>query len=489
MLKILFFFLWGLNPWFCCTRTISPLDYGLLEAKTDIDRYYVLKKTHKVAVEKGCGVSYKGIKQIDIEIPDNGTSIPLSYSTDFAGAKIIVRNKTKKMTLFVLRRELKEINLTKEQLSSGDFRNSPELRSGRKLVVVEDQERWVQKRAGYNNGATRKDILLLKRGRALNSVISPYEDEVSNPKFYWCNATNWQTVVKNLVFERSSDSEVITFLLSVSNLDDVYLKNIKIFTPENNELYADVALKFENCTNVVLEDVEINGTYSQVNKYGYGIGMNNVWNSSFIRLKGNGKWGIFGNNNMNTVTIIDSDINRFDIHCYGRDVLCKNTLFKNMYNQFSSFYGTLRFENCKFIKSIPVLFESSYSAYSFFNLEFKDCYIEVSKDCPYLISAGNPSKLAEKPRGEFSKVFWPNIKIENLTVALPEELKKWTLFYVKGGTGERIYGISDIIINGFVIESKESHPQVIITNKKLQFEKKLNVSLFNSNMTTISIED
>lgn len=485
MQRLVLFFLGVIVSWFCCMGTISPLDFGLQRAKTGIERYYVLQRTHKAAVERGCRVSYKGVKQIEIEIPEDGTSIPLSYYTDFAGTKIIVHNKTKKIPLFVLQQELKEIHLKKEQLSSGNYRNCPELRSGRKLIVVEDQERWVQKRAGYNNGATRKDILLLKRGHALNRVISSYDDAVSKPKFYWCNASNRQTVIKNMVFERSSDSEVITFLLSVSNLDDVYLKNIKIFTPENNELYADAALKFENCTNVVLEDVEINGTYSLVNKYGYGIGMNNVWNSMFIRLKGYGKWGIFGNNNINTVTITDSDINRFDIHCYGRDVLCKNTVFRNMYNQFSSFYGTLQFENCKFIQSIPVLFESSYSAYSFFNLEFKDCYIETSKDCPYLIKAGNPAKLAEKPRGEFDKVFWPNIRIENLSVALPDGVNKWTLFYVTGGNGEKIYGISDIIIEGLEIESKEKKSKVFLTNTKLQFEKRLNIRLSNSSIPKI----
>lgn len=62
MLEILVFFLWGIVPWFCC-RTVSSLDYGFQEAKTDIECYYVLQRTHKVAVEKGGGRLIKGLNR------------------------------------------------------------------------------------------------------------------------------------------------------------------------------------------------------------------------------------------------------------------------------------------------------------------------------------------------------------------------------------------------------------------------------------------
>ena len=72
------------------TKPLSPLDFGLKEAQTNIERYEVLLLTHTKAAKLRKAVSYKGIKQINIEIPKDGRSIPLSYKTDFAGVNIEV---------------------------------------------------------------------------------------------------------------------------------------------------------------------------------------------------------------------------------------------------------------------------------------------------------------------------------------------------------------------------------------------------------------
>lgn len=468
----------------CFAKNLSPIDYGFYSASSDLDRFWVLLRVHTDAVKRGYGVTYKGIKQICIEIPKTGQSIPLPHYTDFAGARIKVRNQIKNIPLFYITQKLKEINISKEDLFRGSFIVYPELRRGNVLLIIEDQEKWVSQRRGYSYGAIRKDILFLKKGKAKNQTISTYNDEVSKPKFYWCR-TSEKIVLKNLVYERTSDSDKITYLCSIENKNDILIKKVKIITPNNTGLYADCAIKLENCTNVKLEDVEIAGTYSLPDKYGYGIGMNNVWNSSFTRLKADGEWGIFGNNNINYAVVKDSEINRFDIHCYGRDVICQNTVFRNLYNQFSSLYGTLRFDKCKFINFIPVLFEYSYSAYSFFNLEFTDSYIEVSKDRPYLILAGKPTQLAELPRHEFSKVSWPDIKIKDLMVVLPKGIKKWTIFQNIGDEGAMIYELSNIIINGLNVVSDDKEPLVSLTNKKVDFDNYLNIQLSNSNISDI----
>ncbi len=175
--------------------------------------------------------------------------------------------------------------------------------------------------------------------------------------------------------------------------------------------------------------------------------------------------------------IIDScDINRFDIHCYGRDVYCRNTTFRDLYNQFSSFWGTLRFDNCNFINSVPVLFETSYSAYSFFKLEMNHCFIDVGADKLYLINAGNPAMLGDNSRPIFQNVSWPNIKICNTVIRLPEGENVWTLFNIRGGENKTIYGISDIKIKNIQFIGDNIGTGIIkLSNNKVHFDKKLKV--------------
>ena len=69
-----FFFFFAFK--FFVTKNFIPLDYGLAQAKTGIERYRILLTTHKLALEKGLTVDYTGIKELDIEIPIDGCSIP-----------------------------------------------------------------------------------------------------------------------------------------------------------------------------------------------------------------------------------------------------------------------------------------------------------------------------------------------------------------------------------------------------------------------------
>lgn len=485
LFQVAFTILFALQPAIGCGRTLSPLDFGLLDAQNDIERYEVLLRMHQQAACKGQKVTYKGVRQIHIEVPRNGASIPLSYNTDFAGVTIVVRNVVKNTPLFVWKKDVHEVRIEKVELDAGDFRSHNELRRGKKLLIIEDQTRWVEQRTGYNSGAIRRDVLLLKNGKALNKVVTSYANKESNPKFVWCDAANKKIVFKNLHFVRSADSKAITYLCSFSNENNIRISNVSVKTPANSGLYGDAIFKFENCTNIRMEDVTIDGTYSLKDKYGYGIGMNSVWNADFIRLKADGNWGVFGNNNVNTAYLDDCDVNRFDIHCYGRDVYCKNTTFRNLYNQFSSLYGTLSYEDCRFVHFVPVLFESSYSAYTHFNLVIKNCEIEVDADRPYLINAGNPAKLAAKPRAELAKASWPNVDIKNLKVNLPTDMKDWTLFELRGGGGSNIYDISEIKIEGLEIRGASATPKVRFSNRKMKFDKDLDIRVTKSNVNII----
>ena len=470
---------------FSYARNISPLEYGLRSARTGVERYEVLLKTHQEAVERGYGVTYEGIERIDIEIPESAKTIPLSYYTDFAGVELSVLNKEKRITLFSLSNKIEPIDINQSCIRTGRFFNNKTLRKGKKLLIVVDETPWVKQRRGYKYGVTRKDVILVNKGRAVNKVIALYSTPESKPKCYYCDVTGQEAIIKGLVFSRSKNSDHITQFVSINNLNNVFIKDIVINTPEGTGLSGESALIIENSTNVSLENVTINGTYSLKDKYGYGIEMNNVWNSRFYNLKATCNWGVFGNNNVSYATLENCDINRFDIHCYGKDVFCKKTVFRDLYNQYSSFYGTLRYENCRFISFVPVLFESSYSAYTYFKLEIENCSIDVDVKRPYLINAGNPSLLAEDSRQELASARWPDISIKNSIVNIPEGTKYWTIFQATGNDNTLIEGLSSISVEGLEIRGQRTTPLVRLSNRKVRLKNKLEKRIRNSNIQTI----
>ena len=465
-------------------RNLSPLDFGLRLAQTATERYAVLYKTHQKAVEYGCGVSYQGIERIEIEIPKDAKSIPLPMYTNFAGVELVVTNNEQNMPLFAKENKMKPIEVQPSRIDNGIFMFDKTLGMGKKLLVVEDETPWVKQRRGYKYGATRKDVLLLKYGWATNRVISSYSTKESNPKCYYCDVTGQKVVIKDLIFTRKSESKKITRFVSLRNLNDISISNVEINTPEESILYGESAIYISNSANVTLKDVTINGTYSLKDKYGYGIEMNNVWNSRFVRLKATGNWGVFGNNNINKATLEDCEINRFDVHCYGKDVSCKNTTFRDLYNQFSSLYGTLKFKKCRFIGFVPVLLESSYSAYTPFDLELIDCVIDVKK-CPYLINAGNPALLSGESRQELSEIRFPNVTIRNTIVNLPKGQSTWIIFHLNTSMIPTVSGLLTIDMNGLKIKSSEKNTRVLLTDKAVCFEKEIKAIVKRSDISTI----
>lgn len=441
---------------FTFARNISPLEYGLSDATNGIERFNVLMRTHVIADSLGCGVSYDGIAKIEIYIPKSANGIPLTKYTDFGGVEIIVRNMQKHLSLFVLNNDLSQIDVSKEEIEKGDFRKIEQLRQGRKLLVIEDQTPWVKNRRGYNYGADRKDILLLQDGKAVNKTIATYNNDVSMPQVSFCDADNDPIIIKNLVFTRSTDSKYITYLFSIHNQNDVTISNVSVNTPEDSALYGDACFSISNCANITMADININGTYSQSNKFGYGFSMNNVWNSLFERIKAFGKWGVFGTNNMNFVTIVDSDINRFDIHCYGRDVYCENVSFKDLYNQFSSIYGKVDFNRCFFNNCIPVLYESSYNAYTPFDLNFKNCSFKLNKKNNYIITLFGVSR-AYNDRPELCRKCLPNITIIDSTVELGDDVSNWYLIQTGGSQYKDTFDyISNIKLKKVIVHNSKN---------------------------------
>lgn len=233
---------------------------------------------------------------------------------------------------------------------------------------------------------------------------------------------------------------------------------MSIKTPES-PLTDDRGISIYNCTNVTMDNVRIEGTYSHTDHSGYGVFLNNVWNYKSTNMYGKANWGIYGNNNVNVTRIEDSQINRFDIHCYGRDISFKNVSFFDLYNHYSSVYGTIRYDKCSFIDFVPVLNGGSYNAYVEHDIIFNDCVFNATPKKRFLIRVGNLND-ASNERHELAQKCLPNVRIKNLTVNLQDGEENFYIFY--GKIAERpessIGYITQITIDGLTINSSGGNP-------------------------------
>lgn len=469
---------------FCClcqviAQVVNPLDYGLKDAKLGVDRYKVLLKCHQDAVKKNVAVSYAGVGSIEIEIPEKFTSIPLTSITDFAGCMIKVLNRQKNVYLYSMIQKPMTIEVPAKCIDNADCRSVDELKTGIYLLIVNDTNPWVDNRKGYSYGHTRKDILLLKNGFANNKPVMPYNNHQSKPKCTYCKVDLKQKVIKNLNFTRDIDSKAITNLIRVEAQDNVLLENISVVTPEGRGLVADRMIHIENCTNVTFYKLRINGTYSDISHSGYAFFLNNIWNHRACNVTAIGNWGVYGTNNINTALIENCDLNRFDIHCYGRDITSRNSIYRNLYNQFSATYGTIRYERCSFLNFTPYLNGGSYNAFTPVDVRFDNCIFNLSQKGNKNTCMVNISGLGSEAnkRHELAKKNLPNFSFNNCTINIDKNLKRWYFFNLGSVKDIKPLGnITSISMNNIVINGDAAFD---ISNVAFETEKPLNVNFNN----------
>lgn len=464
-------------------HSISPYDYGLSKAGSGIERYYVLYNTHKAAVEAGVDVNYSGIKRIDLEIPADAKPIPLSYVNDFKGVVFNVTNNTKHHVLFTFVQKSKKISVSKANIDNGDFTGYPDLSEGRKLLIVSDEKPWVENREGYSYGHVRKDILLLQNGRAVNRTVMPYNNPQSSPTCTWIVANPLS--VTNLTLVRTSASSRKTFLFEIQGFDGVSLSGISLFTQDEKEMNSDRAIRIFDCSNVKIDNVRILGSYSQEDRSGYGLELNNIWNLYVHKLYGKAKWGIFGTNNINTAHFENCDINRFDIHCYGRDISFHGVNFTDKYNQLASVFGHVSFKNCTFTNFCPLLNGESYNAYVGYDLLIEDCVFNVTPKYKNVINCGRLDGK-RNARVELRDRCLPNVKIKNLTVNVPDNVQNVTLMYFRPVTESQYKGsikyMERLTIDGIqfnYITSDRPPVNFFLSNIDLQLQNNTIVQISN----------
>ncbi len=458
-------------------KGLSPYQFGLAGAKSGEERFWVIYNTHVEAINQNTTVDYTGIQKLVLEIPSDAKSIPLSNKTDFSKVNINVKNTKKdNFVLFVLTNKVTGINIDKNCFISYDFRTYPELRSGYVILIVEDTNPWVENRKGFNYGAIRKDILLLRDGVAINRPICPYDNEESSPKCNYAIATTDKKVFKNMVFNRDTASTVKTLLFTARNINNIEVKNVSIHTPKNDMLYGDQIILFEGCTNVLMKDVYVDNTYSQIDKFGYAFGINPAWNVRIENVRATAEWGVFACSNLNKATLKNCQINRFDLHCYGKDYYLKNcTITGGM--PISSMFGKMQFDKCVFDHANPCNYRYDYNSYTPFDLIYKNCVFKMDQDHNFILYISQLSEFSNS-RKELEVKCLPNLYMKKCIIESDSDVTNWDVIHIGRNYYPKPLGyISNITIDG--LKADDSSKSFSIVTSNIVTQNPVIIKMFN----------
>ena len=443
---------------------ISLEDYGWSSLKSGVQRAKVLYDAQSAAIKAGTCVDYSGITSISIEISPDFKSIPLTGQDDFKGIVFNVINKSKDVPLFACINKPKSISIPKRLIDGNNFTSIPDLREGEKLIVIKDKTPWVDKRVGYSYGHFRKDILIVRDGRAKNTVIAYYNNPESDPdcSYYEVNAEVF--FLRNFTLNRSAASTFKTTCIDIQGLAHVEVSGVTIKTSKSN-LTGDYAIRIQDCVDVVLKDIVIDGTYSSSSKYGYGININNTWKTRMENVKGHGEWGVMGNNNMSDISLFSCEINRFDIHCYGRNVFLSNCTIdggeRGWYCGGSSIFGVIQYDRCNFTNCVPISYGNSYKTAVGADVVFNDCVFKVTKK-RHSVFSSSVLETASNPRRGLSQKDFPNIELNRMKIIVPAGVKEVFLYDVgdKLPTEKRIGYLKKIKIRDLEINTENENSDV-----------------------------
>ena len=430
---------------------VSPFDFGLREAESDTARYWVLYRTHTEALARGLEVSYEGIDTLELELPADFKSIPLGPRTDFGGLVLYVTNHARHGSLFTMTSRQKELTMTKHRVEVGDFRMVPELATGDKLLVLNDKKPWTE-RIGYGYRVFRQDLIWVHDGKGMNTPIAPWNTDSTHLSAAFYDVDTAGKVFRGLTLHRREGSTFRTCCLYLDGQFNVLVEDVHVTTPKSR-MTADGVFGVINSARIAFRDVTVDGTYSGYGRwrdYGYAFTLNNLWNTTFERVTADGNWGVFGTNNLSNTVLTDCDINRFDIHCYGRDALLKRCTLRQRQTQFSSMYGTVTFDSCRFADCIPVRIRSSYNAYTPFDIEMRDCTFELTMRHHSLVNVMLLDTAANS-RPELSRKCWPNLTVTGMTVIVPGTVRAMNLYEPTGILSELkkpVDYISKVSVNG-----------------------------------------
>ena len=462
---------------------VNPRDFGWKDALSGVKKAEVLYNAHQYAVQHDTYVDYSGLKVIDIEITKNFKSIPLTSFNDFSGVTFNVKNTGKDVPLFTMTQKATKVSVAKGLLDGNDFRSIPALSKGEYVLIIQDKNPWVDQRVGHTYSHIRKDVLWIKDGKSTNRVISSYNTPEADPVCSFCKVTSPRVFIGNFVLNRAKGSTKRTDCVLIQGAAHIRFENIQVNTPES-EIVHDATFKVEDCVDVSFENITINGTYSKSNSFGYAFNFNNVWNTSFVRVNGRGEWGVMGHNNMSDTYLSGCNINRFDIHCYGRNLYLSDCVIdggeKGWFCGGSGIYGTIKYDRCQFVNANPIYYGDSYKTYVGAHIVLNDCVFDVTskKNAVFYTRVFNNNM---NPRKGLTQKCLPNIEINNLTINVPKGVRKVFLMNLESSPAysKSIGYIDHVTINGLIINSQDAPSKVSFSlcNVPIITDREINVSI------------
>lgn len=456
---------------------------------------------HQEAFKKGDAIIYPKKKTFQITIPKGFEAIPLTSHTDFNGCTFIVENTSHKTFLFKLTATTAPIPITlaKNQLKAGVRLALSD--TSPKLIFVKDQEVWTNRNdydaQGHiiNTKGTyyRSDLLFAEDNIIVNDPITTY-DNASDPVCQYINVSTTPKVFCNLNLVRKESSTAVTDLLYVNQQYNVTIKNISVKTELQSDplkrFYNDQCFLINNTAKVIMTKVSVDNTYSAQAIWGYAVEMNNVWNCSFKKISIAAIRGGFNTTCSNTLTFDHCQLNRVDVHYYGKDITCRNCSFTNklndfhVYNRFASFYGTLVYDHCYFDGHLPVRIDSEYNAFTPFDVVMDNCTLKIpfSQSARYNCICHIPVlEKTQNKREELEKKCLPNLSLSRLTVILPPEVPNFFLFLVGRDHYHRpIYGLNTLKANHITFKHQDSKlVELLICNISLVTDNPLSKTVKN----------
>ncbi len=381
----------------------------------------------------------------------------------------------------------------------------PELSHGYKLLYVYDPKVWSVGGVSGTLEVYRRDIIYIVEGKAQNTPIFPYSRAEQVLCFYDDVTEGQAPSFENLVFSRMGTSTKRTFLLKACGQVGLRVRGVCVNTPEEDatlslrpEYEDDQCLYIRHSVNTILEDVLVSGTYSAEHRHGYGMRLINLANTSLRNVRGDGAWGVQCGFYLNTVTLDNCVLNRFDCHCYCADFTYRHCTFKtdmarysseNCSCQVSCANGYMRFAHCHFINARPMIVSPMYSGgFTGFELSYQNCLFDVLPRYYYLVE-GLRFDNTEASRS------LPNLYMRDcvINVSNGTDAGRYYLYHFNNQKNEDLYhnpvGYLGIVsLENVQVLSKGRNVPIWLCNKKLNYHKDMLRRVVNCTCDSIIVK-
>lgn len=340
---------------------------------------------------------------------------------NFDGLTLDCTNNNSQRNLFSLVSEpLSSEASTIEDLAADEIFNM-----ARGLIFAYDPTPLYKRSGDHDYNYFRHDVFLVENNIVLGSPCLPYDAETQLELSYIILNYN-STQVRNLNVIRRGDADLrVLYAVYQYNL---IVDNLCVDTLVNFD-EMDGAFSIDNVHTLIFNNITINKGYRDTRGANYIFELYWITNLLCNNIKAAySTWGCFGTRGINGAHIQNSTINRFDIHCYGKNILATNCIFVNNFNQCQCTTGYITFRNCSFIDHRGLMIYDTPVGVPC-KVTYEDCDIELKSDSGHLLlfrireSSNINARL-------FNNFYLPDLNVVNCKVSYVEKPSTWNSLYM-----------------------------------------------------------